>query len=369
MKAVCQREGLLAAFQVASTVVPQRSPRPILSNAKLVLSPGNRATLLATDLEIGIRYSVEGIECNEAAELVLPVAQIISILRELNDETIEISDSTGGIVLKGSSSRFDLQSEDPQQFPDVPDRGSEIPHTIKAGVLATMIRRTAFACASENSRYALHSVLLEFDDGKARMVATDSKRLALMHGPLESVGENTKGQWLIPPKALQLLSRILIDPDEEVGIILHDNDALFQTSRIMIYTRLVEGRYPKYQDVIPAECSIRIPLHVGQFHGAVRQARIVTSEESRGVDFSFNDGVLTMRSRANQIGESEVRLPIGYSGESVDLTYDPHLLIDALKVIDAEEEINLELVDPRKASVFRARDDFSYVVMPLLRER
>lgn len=369
MKATVNREGLSSAFQIAAGVVPQRSPRQILRSVKLEIDGPTTATLLATDLELGIRYAVSGIEADSTGQVLLPVAETVAILRELSDQTIQLRAAEGGVILESSTSRFELATDDPLQFPDVPASDDEPAHKIKAGVLANMIRRTSFACASENSRYALHSVLLEFEDGKARFVATDSKRLALMPGAVEIAGDTPEGTWLLPPKALQLLTRVLQDPDEEVGITLRENDALFKTAKVTIYTRLVEGRFPRYQDVFPAEVSHRIPLPVGQFHAVIRQARIMTSDESRGVDLRFADGQLTLQSRSAQAGQSEVHMPVGYSDDPVEVTYDPQLVMDAMKILDPEEEIVLELPDSRRASVFRTRDDYAYVVMPLMRER
>jgi DNA polymerase-3 subunit beta len=369
MKASCHREGLLSAFQVAAGVVPQRSPRPILRSVKLVLTAPNIATLLATDLEIGIRYQLSGVEVETEGSMVLPVGETMSILRELPDERVTLRAGDGGVLIEAASSRFELTTEDPLEFPDVPDMGDEPPHKTKAGTLVVMIRRTSFACASENSRYALHSVLVEFEEGRFKFVATDSKRLALMPGAVEIAGEVPEGNWLLPPKSLQLLQRVLTDPEEEVAFVLRDNEALFRTSKVVIYTRLVEGRFPKYQDVFPPEIKYQVPLPVAPFFGVVRQARILTSDESRGVDFRFSEGELRLESRASQLGQSEVRMPIGYSGETVEVTYDPQLLVDALKVLDPSEEITLELADSRRASVFRTRDEYAYVVMPLMRDR
>ncbi len=369
MKATCHREGLLSAFQVAAGVVPQRSPRPILRSVKLVFSPPDSAILLATDLEIGIRYQLSGVEVDTAGSIVLPVGETMSILRELPDERVTLKAGDGGVLIEAASSRFELSTEDPLEFPDVPDMGDEPVHRTKGGTLASMIRRTSFASATENSRYALHSVLVEFEEGRFKFVATDSKRLAVMPGAVEIAGETPEGNWLLPPKALQLLLRVLADPEEEVGFVLRDNEALFRTGKVVIYTRLVEGRFPKYQDVFPSEVKYQIPLPVGPFYGVVRQARILTNDESKGVDFRFADGELRLESRASQLGQSEVRMPIGYGGDSIDVTYDPQLLVDALKVLDPSEEISLEMADSRRASVFRTRDDYSYVVMPLMRDR
>lgn len=364
----CHREGLLSALQVASGVVPQRSPRPILTSTKIEFAPPDRATLLATDLELGIRYNVSGVQVEHAASALLPLGQALAILRELPDETVQISAASSGILIRGETSRFELATEDPAQFPDVPTAEDENGVSVKSGLLATMIRRTTLACAVENSRYALHSVLVELDEDRARFVATDSKRLAQMPGAVEVHGPAPEGTWLLPPKALQLLARVLQDPDENVLISLNENDASFRTPKMTIYTRLVEGRFPKYLDVFPTEIKHRIPLPVGRFHSVVRQARIVTNEDSKGVDFRFSDGSLTVTSRSAGLGNSEIRLPIGYQGEDVELTYDPQLIIDALKVLDPEEELTLEIGDVRRASVFRTRDEYAYVVMPLTKE-
>jgi DNA polymerase-3 subunit beta len=339
-----------------------------LTSTKIEFSPPDQATLLATDLELGIRYKVSGVQVDREGSVLLPLGQVLAILRELSDESIQISTASSGILIRGETSRFELSTDDPAQFPDVPRAEDENGVSVKSGLLGTMIRRTTLACAAENSRYALHSVLVEFDDDKARFVATDSKRLALMPGLVEVHGPAPEGTWLLPPKALQLLARVLQDPEESVMISLNENDASFRTAKMTIYTRLVEGRFPKYHDVFPAEVKHRIPLPVGRFHSVVRQARIVTNEDSKGVDFRFSEGTLTVTSRSAGLGESEVRLPVGHQGEDVEVTYDPQLIIDALKVLDPEEEVTLEIGDVRRASVFRTRDEYAYVLMPLTKD-
>lgn len=368
MKAVASREGLLTAVQVAMSVAPLRSPKAILQNIKLDLTE-NQATLMATDLEQGIRYRVSGLTIEQAGVAILPAQSVAQILRELPDETITLESTAQGVRLSGASSRFDLLTGDPLDFPEIPDFGVDAPHKLKAGTLATMIRRTLFAIAPENSRYALHSVLMEVDDsGEARLVATDGKRLALMPGTVTSVGVRREGDSLLAPKSLALLQKVLLDPEEEVEVGLHLNEALFRTSKVTVYSRLVEGRFPRYQEVFPAEAKITIPIGVGPFFSALRQARIVTTDESRGVDFTFGEGELVLSTRGAESGQSEVRMPIAHQGATLQVTFDPVLLIDALKVLEPEEEVVLHFADARKAVVLRTEDRFAYIVMPLARE-
>jgi DNA polymerase-3 subunit beta len=368
MKATCNREGLLTAFQTVSSVVPQRSPKQILRNVKFDLSADGQATLSATDLDLGIRYRVSGVSAEQPGTVVLPTSEVVAILRELPDESVQLVQTESGVKLSGASSRFELPSEDPLQFPEIPDFGDEEGHRIRSGDFATMIRRTIFAIASENSRYALHSVRIDFEPERAILVATDGKRLAVMPGQAKVSGNPPQGTFLIPPKALQLLQKVLQDPEEELHVLLRENEVLFRNQKVTIYSRLTEGRFPRYQEVFPPEAKHVIPLPVAPFHAVVRQSKIVTSDESRGVDFSFRAGELTLESRSAEVGRSEVKLPIGYDGNDIEVTFDPQLLIDALKVLDPSEEIRLHLIDGVKATVIRTGDGYAYVVMPLTRE-
>ena len=136
----------------------------------------------------------------------------------------------------------------------------------------------------------------------------------------------------------------------------------------MIYSRLVEGRFPRYQDVFPTQSELRIPLQVGPLHSVVDQASIVTSEDSRGVDFQFSSGLLKLVSRAPDQGSSDVELPISYSGKTLEITFDPRYLADALKTLDPALQIVAELIDSKNAAVFKTEDDYSYVIMPLTKD-
>ena len=372
MKATVNREGLLTAFQVASGVVPTRSTKPILQSVKLELADDGKATLMATDLELGIRYAVTGVETETAGAVMLPTSEFVAILRELPDETLKLETDGNNTQIVGASSKFELPGEDPAQFPEVPDFATDEGSTIKSGMFAQMVRRTAFAAADQNTRYALNSVLIEIGEGEdadATLIATDGKRLAMMPGKVAAQGDKPEGHLLLPPKALLTLAKVLHDPAEDLRFILRSNEALFRTGKVTVYTRLNEGRFPRYQDVFPAEPKVTVPLVVQQFAQVIRQAKIVTSPESKGVDFAFEDGLLTLTSRGPEVGESEIKMPIGYDGERIEVTFDPQLLIDALKVLEPEQEVNLEIVDGKKAVVMRTADKYAYVIMPLTRER
>ncbi|MCA9048326.1 MAG: DNA polymerase III subunit beta [Planctomycetaceae bacterium] len=313
MQLNCNRAQFSAAFLTAASAVPARTPKDVLRNVYMHLG-SQGAELVGTDQEVAIRCQVEGVETTSAGEALLPTARMSSILRELQDEVFEIRVDEQSLTIKAASSQFRLSSEDPRDFPPVPEFDSQEYFRVPSASFRQIIRRTSFATDLESTRYALGGLLLEFNDGRVTVAATDSRRLAVATTVCEAEGSPRAPEktTVVPTRAMSLLERS-IDPDSEfVDIAVRDNDILMRTGRCVIYSRLVEGRFPKYRDVIRQSGAVTVPLTAGPFHAAVRQAQIVTDEESRGVDFVFDDSKLTLSSRAQDIGDSRVELPIEY---------------------------------------------------------
>jgi DNA polymerase-3 subunit beta len=171
---------------------------------------------------------------------------------------------------------------------------------------------------------------------------------------------------VVPTKAMTLLERNLVEPDELVKISLRPNEVLMKTERAMIYSRLVEGRFPNYRQVMPQKQNIKVPLTVGTFQTAVRQAAIMTDEESKRVIFSFAKKKLTLQARGVEAGRSKVELPIDFEGKSVEISFDPKFLIDMLRVLEPDTAMTLELTDSRTPALFRIEPNYQYVVVPLV---
>ena len=370
MKALCNREGLLAAFGMVAGVVPARSPKPILQNVKMVVDADEGTTLLATDLEVGIRYRVLGVKVDRPGAVILPTQRFQQILRATADPELAVEVHGDKLVVRGLHAEFTLPSEDPALYPEVPDFAAAAYHVVAAADLRRLIRRTIFATDVESTRYALGGVLVELTDSTITMVGTDGRRLAKMSAPAEAEGgaQPPGGSPVVPVKALKLIERNLGDDDPPVHLAIQQGTAaLIRTDRAVIYSRLVEGRFPRYQDVFPGSVEVKVPMEVGPLLSAVEQASIVTSEESRGVDFSFGEGLLKLTSEAADVGESRVEVPITYDGKPVEITFDPRYLVDALKTLEETAKITAELIDHKNAAVFRTEDQYVYVVMPLTR--
>jgi DNA polymerase-3 subunit beta len=371
MKITCNREKLLSAFQTVASVAPTRSPKPILQSVKFEVT-GESAILMATDLEIGIRYDVPAVEVESAGSAVLPIQRFGSILRESSDEKLSLESDGSGTTIRGERSEFRLPGQDPQGFPVVAVFGEKMYQEVSARLFREAIRRTSFATDNESSRYALGGVLLELESNKLVAVSTDGRRLAKMEGPATAVGgeASAESSLIVPTRAMNLLERAISDDDGEIQIAGRASEVLVKSPRATIFARLLEGRFPRWRDVFPPREGVAsVELSIGPLLSAVRQAAIATSEESRGVDFQFSSGTLVLSAQAADVGQSRVELPIAYEGRDVAITMDPRFVADFLKVLDADKTFTIELKDAESAALLSTDDGYAYVIMPLARDR
>jgi len=370
MKVTFEREKLLHAFTSAAAVAPSRSPKPILQNVKMEVLPES-VVLMATDLEIGLRNEVGGFEISAPGSVVLPKDRLKGILQETSDEKLSFDCDGRTLLIRGARSEFRLPTENPDEFPTVSPFAEENYHELPAAFFREIVRRTAFATDSESSRYALGGVLLEMAEDKITAVGTDGRRLARQEGPARSVGgHNTVGSaTIVPTRAMNVLDRSLLG-DGEVQIAARANDLLVQFGKTTIYTRLVEGRFPRWRDVFPKrDNAVRIDLPVGPFLATVRQASVVSIDERKGVEFTFGEGRVVLVGQGGEAGEARVEMPVAYDGAPITITLDPDYLKDFLKVLSPEQNFQFELQDAESAAVCNTDDGYAYVIMPLARDR
>ena len=365
MKVRCVREPLLAALQSASAVVPARSPKPVLTNIKLE-ADRELAVVSATDLEVGIRIGIEGVETSAPGAVLLPSARLAAIVRESAPGTVfDIHTDGTATIVKAPRSEFRLPAEDPLEFPAVATFPSDSGHEISAGLVRELVRRTVFATDNESSRYALGGVLVELGDKQVTAVGTDGRRLAKMQGPATASGA-VETAPIVPARAMQLVERCLGGGDTPVKVAVRPSEILFQCGSTTISSRLVEGRFPRWRDVFPTRPdAVKVNLVAGPLLAAVRQAAIVTSEQSKGVDFSFDPGQLVLSGRSAESGESRIELPIEHAGETVKIKLDPRFVSDFLRVLDPGTTVTVELTDAQSACVCTTADGYGYVIMPL----
>lgn len=392
MKVICDRAALLQAVNLVAAVVPQRSPSPALSCLKLTASKHAGAgvvTMLGTDAETSVSLSLTQVDVTEPGTVSVPahkLQQVVSAVDE-SDSTITLELEGEVCHIKGSHTRFKIFTQPAGDFPPIPDfptgtvaaaARATFSHT--AGALLRLISTTVFATAKETSRYAINGVLLKRDGKKLEMVATDGRRLALARSTIKGGSEGGPLSCIVPTKALNLFTRLVHDPEGPVRLAITENRIFFafdeasdskkdeaKTPRAVLSSALVEGAFPPYEDVIPKDCDKRMTTGREDLARAVRQAGILTNEESRGVRMNFDAKAKRLRlsSRAPEMGESEVDLALtGYEGENLEISFNPQYIGDALKAV-GDAEVIMELKAPNKPGVLKAGTEFVYVVMPV----
>jgi DNA polymerase-3 subunit beta len=303
----------------------------------------------------------------------LPVQRTGLILRASTDDQLTFESDAQGMLISGARSKFRLPSANPDEYPRVPTFQEERYHELTAGALRELLTRTEFATDTDSSRYALGGVLLELDGDRVTAVGTDGRRLAQMETRGQSVGghQTTGSNTIVPRNAVSLILRALGSSiDEPVQVAARGNDLLVRAGRAEIFTRLVEGRYPNWQQVVPKRRGVpRINLVVGPVEVALQQAAVVTDPESRGIDFTFGDGTLVLDANTAEVGQSHVELPIDYTGDSITLTLDHRFVGDFLKVLKKERAFQFEIESSNRPALLTTDDGYAYVVMPMARDR
>lgn len=371
MKIRINRESFLRVFQIAAMVAPTRSPKAILQNVKIDVSD-HQGTITATDTEVGVHLIVPNLDIEIPGKSVVPVTRLSMILRESRDEFMSIETDGEKTIIKGQNSKFELQTSDPDEFPEVTEFSETDYYEISPPIFKELIRRTLFATDTESSRYALGGVLLEIADGTITAVGTDGRRLAKMEGVITEVGvpKSEGGTTIVPAKAMQLIERMLPEGDAPIHLALRPNELLMRGPAGTFHTRLVEGRFPKWRDVVPnRNDSHQIEILVGPIYSALRQAAIVSSEESRGVDFHFTEGSLVLSNSTADVGESRIEIPVPYVDKDLTISLDHRFVADFLKVLQPEMTFTMDIKNSDQAAYCYTEDKYGYVIMPLARDR
>jgi DNA polymerase-3 subunit beta len=336
---------------------------------------GGVLSLAATDLEIGLRLGIGEVNVEKEGVALVPADKLKQIVTTCDDPTLTIETSGSHVTIKSESSRFTLHGYDPGEAPKVRDfSDAEVDFEIEGGQLQKLIHRTLFAAAAEHSRYAINGVLIEREGKNLRLVATDGRRLAISRGSASKGGgdKNEKRSCIVPTKALNLLSRLISNPETPVRVAVEENNAVFCVGEsdaagesAVLSTNLVEGSFPPFEDVIPRDQDKKGTFEVAELAGAIRRAALLTNEESKGVRLSFKGKSLTLTSRAPEMGDAEVHVEATrYDGDNLEIGFNPGFLLDALKIID-EQQVVMELKAPNKPGVIKVGNDFTYVIMPV----
>lgn len=361
MRFTISKQAILEGLQRVQSVVVSRTTLPILSNV-LVKAEEDTVWLTTTDLEVSVRTGVPA-RVERPGSTTLPVRRIFSIFRELPAEEIEIeTDEKDNAAIRAGSSFFKIIGISEEEFPPLPEFTGERSFTLEQGVFKEMLRNTSYAASTDETRYILNGVLLSFRGEKLTVVATDGRRLALIEQELE-FPKDAEVDLVIPSKTVTELIKNLGD-EGQIQIQAGANQITFEFDRLLVVSKLIEGTYPNFKQVIPSQCEERIAVEREAMFTAVRRVALLTNDKSNSVRMTFGKNLLEIIAVTPEVGEARETIPIRYTGKQISIAFNPDFVADPLRNI-ASDEVFFELSDDLSPGVLKCDIPFLYVLMPM----
>jgi len=360
MKLLVEKNILLEALQHVQSIVGQRTALPILSNVLLKAENG-RLSMSTTDLEVSVQTSVEA-DIPIPGATTLPARKLFNICKEMPAHQIEIVvDEKNVASIQCGPSSFKLLGLPDEEFPALPVFDASCSYTLNQQVFQEMLEMTSYAASADESRYILNGSLLSFKDDKLTIVSTDGRRLALIEQEVD-FPKTAEADYVIPTKTVNELIRTL-GGDEDLKIQSTDTQISFDFKNILIISKLIEGTFPNFRQVIPAHSEYRIPMERELLQSAIKRVSLVTDAASTSVKLIFSENKLELETVADA-GEGKEIIPIKYEGPEIVIAFNPVFLMDPLRHIDSDE-IYFELTDELSPGVIKANLPFLYVIMPI----
>jgi DNA polymerase-3 subunit beta len=366
MKVICDREKLRDGLAVVNNVIPGKSTKPILETVCLVAT-NDALELVGTDLECSMRYKIDDVQVTEPGPAVVPARVTLDFVRDLSGEKVSLSTSESTCTISSGDDACDLVTMDPDEFPVISRFADGDTITIQGGNFAKLVNRTAFAAAREPGRYAMHGVLVEIDDGRLRLVATDGRRLALSAIAVEARTAERLSRSkpaIVPTKGMQLFCRVISDPLDPVELQFGENQVGLRTKNAEIFARLIDGEFPRYAAVIPAESQNMMEADTQLLTKKLRLAANVTGNEARAVKLKLEKGKLELFGQSVGRGEARAHMEVEYKGQAAEIAFNPDYVLDGLKNCE-EPHVRMEFNERTSPGKFKLGEDYVYIVMPI----
>jgi DNA polymerase III subunit beta len=366
MKFSISRDALLRPLNLVAGVVERRQTLPILSNVLLVLE-GDQLSLSGTDLEVELVGRVNLTKpATSPGEVTVPARKLVDICKSLPEGSdIEFTVEESKVTVRSGRSRFTLSTLPARDFPSVEEGAGTHRFTIKQGQLKRLIERTGFAMAQQDVRYYLNGMLLEVKSGRLRVVATDGHRLAMctLPGPVP-VEEDI--QVILPRKGVLELARLLLDENEDIAVVLGTNHLRATTSEFTFTSKLVDGKFPDYERVLPRAADKIIIGSRLDLRQAFTRTAILSNEKYRGVRLKLAPEVIEIIANNPEQEQAEEQVSVEYQGDSVEIGFNVSYLLDVLGVLSGEK-VKLSMSDPNSSALLEESTDGDsvYVVMPM----
>ncbi len=361
MKFSVSKEKLLEGLQTVQNVVSTRTTLPILSNVLLQARDG-QLRLTTSDLDVGMSCTAEA-QVEDEGATTLPARRLSTIVRELpaSDILFDI-DGKNTAAIRCGQSFFKILGLPEEEFPPLPKFEDAKVFTIKQKELRDALKRTSYAISTDETRYVLNGILFSFKAGKLTMVATDGRRLALVDLEVE-FPQSQEVEIIVPTKCVTELAR-LISGDGDVKMSVSENQIAFEAENTLLVSKLIEGNYPNYRQVIPGEAKERVTLERELFLSAVHRVSLLSSEKSNSVKLVFSKNNIEIVANTPDIGEARESIPVGYKGRDMSIAFNPEFLMAPLRNLP-NDEVFLDLIDEMSPGVVKTANPFLYVLMPM----
>ena len=361
MKFSATKEKLLEGLQQVQNVVSTRTTLPILSNVLLQAKEG-AVHLTTTDLDVGVRGSFEA-NVDKTGATTLPARRLFTIIRELPSSEISVEvDGKNAASIRSGQSFFKILGLPEEEFPPLPKFEDAKMVTMRQKDLHDGLRKTAYAISTDETRYVLNGVLFSFKENKLTLVATDGRRLAMLDIELE-FPRSHEADIIVPTKAVTELQRLLKD-DGEVKISLGSGQIAFDLNNTLLVSKLIEGNYPNYKQVIPSETKERVTLERETFLNSLRRVSLLASDKSNSIKLSFSKNNIEITANTPEVGEAKESLPVAYKGRDFSIAFNPEFLMAPLRNL-TEDEVFFDLIDEMSPGVLKIQTPFLYVLMPM----
>jgi DNA polymerase-3 subunit beta len=365
MKIKFNRAALSEVLGLVTTVVPSRTTKPILQGLKIDAQKDSVA-ISATDFEISITCLFSQAQVEEKGEAVIPAERFAAIVRESVDEILELQSAEGTCHVRGADSHFTIYGYQPDQYPVIPSLDKEAQVKVNLLKLQEAVEHCLFATAKENTRYALSGILWEAIGKKLTIVGTDGRRLARYRLSLNAeVDKKIESEKIVvPAKTMALLCRIGAGEKDEAIVRFVDNKIILACGNTVISSTLVEGNFPKYEEIIPTDHKNKLQLNTAATLSAVKRAALLTNEDSKGIKLALSQKSLIFTCRAPEMGDAEIAMEVDYKGEAMEIGFNPQFLVDVLRVI-REDSFELQLGQSDRPGLVKSGPNYLYIVMPV----